>query len=102
MRGQQGHPPRRPAVLYGRVFFILRQRFGLGLGSCLLADVVHTLARRTGWCYASREYLASIFDTSVRSIQRDLAELERLDLIERSGRKLRTTALWQEVTGRDR
>ena len=94
--------PLKPAVLYGRVFFVLRTRFGLCLSACLLADVIHTLARRTGWCYASRDYLAAIFGTSVRSVQRDLSELEELDLIERRDRQLRTTALWQEVTGRDR
>ena len=33
MRGQQGQPARRPAVLYGRVFFVLRQRFGLSSGA---------------------------------------------------------------------
>ena len=70
--------------------------------ACLLADVVHTLARRTGWCYASRDYLARIFVSSVRSVQRDLAELELRGLVERQGKRLRTTPLWQQVTGRDR
>ena len=93
---------RRSAVLYGRVFFVLRERLDIGLSASLLSDVIHTLARRTGWSYASREYLARVFGGSVRSLQRDLAELEAHGLIERDGNKLRTTPLWRDLTGRDR
>ena len=102
MSGLDAQGPRRSAVLYGRVFFVLRKRFELRLSACLLSDVIHTLARRTGWSYASREYLARIFGTSVRSVQRDIAKLEAQGLVERQNTRLRTTALWQELTGRDR
>ncbi len=86
--------------LYGRVFFPLRRHYKLSLAACLLSDVIHTLSSKTGWCYASKAYLAQVFDTSERSIQRLLKELVDADLVERRNRKLRTTAQWRRVTGR--
>lgn len=75
---------------YGRVFFALRRRFGLSALACLLVDVIETLSRRAGWCFASRDYLASLLGVSVSSVKRLLAELEGKDLVERC-----RTSLWQ-------
>lgn len=89
-------------LLYGRVYFVLRHRFDVSLSACLLSDVIFTLSRRTGSCYASKAYLARIFRVSVRSIHRDLTELEAVGLIVREGALIQTTPLWREVTGRCR
>ena len=89
-------------ILYGRVFFVLRHRFDLRFSACVLSDVIFTLSRKTGSCYASREYLAKVFGTSVRTVQRDLEALEHAGLITREGTLIQTTALWKDVTGRCR
>ncbi len=70
---------------YGRVYFDARRQLGLSVGEYLFLDVVHTLSRRTGWCYASRQYLAETFGVSVRSIQRLVARLEERGLLEVAG-----------------
>ena len=102
----QNRAPLNPALRYGRVFFDLRRRFDLSIGECLLIDVRETLSQRTGWSYASRAYLASIFGVSTRSIRRLIARLAEIDLIEIGGgrrRQLRPTPRWlrakESVTG---
>ena len=67
---------------YGRVFFALRRRYDLTSEACLLLDVVATLSRKTGWCFASREYLAGLFGVASRTVQRHLSILKEKGLIE--------------------
>ena len=93
-------PERRGPLRYGRVFFDLRRHFGLTVQECLLLDVVDTLSRRTGWCYASRGYLAGLLGISRRSLQRLLAALREKGLLEARdtlGRQLRPTERWHRV-----
>lgn len=83
---------------YGRVFFAVRERLGLTNDAYLLADVVCTLARASGWCYASSEYLAATLGISTRQLRRHLAMLASAGLVERRGRsrrQLRTTRAWE-------
>jgi DNA-binding MarR family transcriptional regulator len=90
-------PTTKTNPTYGRVFFALRQRLGLSVSACLLADVVEILSRRTGWCFASREYLADLLGVSPRSLRRLLHELESRGLIERDlsrRRQLRPSRRW--------
>ena len=90
---------RRFALRYGRVYFDLRKRFDLTVEECLLLDVLETLSRRTGWCYASRAYLAEAFGISKRSLQRMLARLRAEGLVERkAGRTSPTRADWFAIT----
>ena len=82
---------------YGRVFFALRQHFRLSSSECLLADVISILSRKSGWCFASREYLANLLGISTRTLQRMLARLKERDLIEQhphDTRRLRPTDHW--------
>lgn len=95
-----GHVKTNP--LYGRVFFGLRQHFELTASECLLADVVMILSRKSGWCFASREYLAGLLGISTRTLQRMLARLKERELIEhhpRDARRLRPTGRWMKATG---
>ena len=97
------HPARpvaRTNPTYGRVFFALRLHFGLSVNACLLADVIETLSRRTGWCFASREYLEGLLGVSPRSLRRLLHELEVRGLVERDRtrrRQIRPTPRWREA-----
>jgi DNA-binding MarR family transcriptional regulator len=91
---------RRTNPTYGRVFFALRRRFGLSAQACLLVDVIETLSRRTGWCFASRDYLASLLGVSVSSVKRLLAELEGKELVERhpaDARQVRPAERWRRA-----
>lgn len=91
-RGQRRYPLR-----YGRVYFGLRKEFGLSVSEALLLDVVGTLSRRTGWCYASRAYLGDMLGLSERSTRRILSELAKRGLVERhpsNSRWVRPTGLW--------
>lgn len=87
---------RRPGLRYGRVFFVLRDRLAISTINCLLLDIVETLSRRTGRCYASREYLAAMLGISVRSLHRCVDRLEQAGLLERldGGRHLRPSSRW--------
>jgi DNA-binding transcriptional ArsR family regulator len=79
---------------YGRVYFELRERYSLSVEACLLLDVVEILSRKTGWCFASREYLAGLIGTSTRTVQRHLATLKEKGLVEmnsRNGQSVRAT-----------
>jgi len=78
--------PLRPGLRYGRVYFALRDRFGLSTPECLLIDVIDTLSRRTGRCYASRRYLAATIGVSIRSLRRSVGRLETHGLLERDRR----------------
>ena len=83
--------------LYARVFFGARRRFGLSLPEVVLCDVVVVLSRKTGWCFASRAYLAGLLGISERSVRRSITQLEEKKLLERktgSPRQLRATMLW--------
>lgn len=94
-----GHYP-RPNPRYGRVFFALRQRFELSVEECLLVDVVQTLSGRTGWCFASRPYLARLFGVSPRTLQRMIARLKAAGLVRshpRERRQLQPTSRWVEA-----
>ena len=85
---------------YGRVFFSLRQYFHLTASECLLADVISILSRKSGWCFASREYLANLLGISTRTLQRMLARLKERELVEQhphDTRRLRPTDLWKEA-----
>ncbi len=93
-------PTRSRDAFYGRVFFALRDEYKLSFATCLLSDVIHTLSVKTGWCFASKAYLASVFGGSERSIQRSVSELVKTGLVERHNRKLRTTPQWRRLTGR--
>ena len=85
---------------YGRVVFSVRQHFGLSASECLLTDVISILSRKSGWCFASREYLASLLGISTRTLQRMLAHLKERELIEQhpyDARRLRPTDLWMKA-----
>lgn len=94
-RGSQASKLTNPR--YGRVLFTLRRRFQLSVSECLLADVIAILSRKSGWCFASRTYLAELFGISTRTLQRMLATLKDRELIEQhpsDPRRLRPTKLW--------
>lgn len=74
---------------YARVYFALRRHYNLTISECLLLDVIEILSRRTGWCFASREYLAGLFGVSPRSIQRMIARLTDENLLERNPANIR-------------
>jgi DNA-binding MarR family transcriptional regulator len=85
MKGVERHRsrlPSNPALKYGRVYFVLRRELRLSALECLLLDMLETLSRRTGWCFASRQYLAGLLGVSVRSVQRMLDRLKSRELIE--------------------
>lgn len=93
-------PTKRTNPTYGRVFFELRVHFSLTTNACLLADVVDTLSRRTGWCFASRDYLSSLLGVSLRSTKRLLALLREKGLVEYqpgNPRQIRTTERWRRA-----
>jgi GTP cyclohydrolase III len=79
---QDGRALVNPALKYGRVYFVLRRELRLSALECLLLDMVETLSRRTGWCFASRQYLAGLLGVSVRSVQRMLERLKSRGLVE--------------------
>ena len=86
---------------YGRVVFSVRQHFGLSVSECLLTDVISILSRKSGWCFASREYLASLLGISTRTLQRMLVHLKELELIEQHPndiRRLRPTERWMKAS----
>jgi len=90
-------PVSRLRLRYGRVYFPLRDDFGLSTVESLLLDIVNTLSRKTGRCYASRRYLAGALGVSVRSLQRMVGRLEDLGLLERDRR---TQELWPSARWR--
>lgn len=89
--------PSRTFLPYGRVVFLVRARLGLSVTQHLLLDVVTTLSKRTGSCYASQAYLANLLGVSKRTLQRTVGRLRRRGLLEsdRARRRLRTTGRWQ-------
>jgi len=87
----------RLKLRYGRVYFLLRDRFALSSAESLLLDIVDTLSIKTGRCYASRRYLADAVGVSVRSLQRSIGRLEDLRLLERDRR---TQHLWPSARWR--
>lgn len=86
---RQGPQLFRSNPTYARVYFALRRHFNLTISECLLIDVVVILSRRTGWCFASREYLAGLFGVSPRSVQRMIARLIDESLLERNPTNIR-------------
>lgn len=85
---------------YGRVFFEARLRHDLTTDEALLADIIQTLSRKTGWSFASKDYLARLLGVSSRTVQRALATLQEKELVRRHPdhpRQLQTTVLW--ITG---
>ena len=99
-RSEQRPPRSGRGLRYGRVFFGERNSLGLSVSEYLLADIISTLSRRTGWCYASRPYLASMLGVSVRQVQRLLVKLRQLGLVEgcpHSARQIRTTSEWRRA-----
>ena len=99
---RSGRYARSASVLrYGRVFFEARADLGLSTQEYLLADVIYTLSRRTGWCYASRSYLGRMLGVSVRQVQRHLSSLRNKGLVESDAahsRQIRTTSAWERAT----
>ena len=82
---------------YAHLYFGARLRFDLTLAEAVLCDVVTILSRKTGWCFASRAYLATILGVSERQVRRMVTRLEELNLLERhqgNPRQLRATLLW--------
>ena len=82
---------------YAKLYFGACLRFDLSLTEATLCDVVVVLSRKTGWCFASRVYLAHILRVSERSVRRMVTRLEELGLLERRKghpRQLRATMLW--------
>ena len=82
---------------YAKLYFGACLRFDLTLTEAALCDVVVVLSRKTGWCFASRTYLAHILRVSERSVRRMVTRLEELRLLERRAgepRQLRATMLW--------
>lgn len=89
-----------PALRYGRVFFALRRELGLTSNEALLLDMVDTLGRRTGWCFASRKYLAGLLGVSERTLRRLVSGLCEKGLLERSPedqRLLRVGQRWKRA-----
>ena len=87
--------------LYGRVVFSVRQHFGLTASEYLLADVISILSRKSGWCFASRDYLANLLGVSTRTLQRMLVHLKERELIEQHSsdlRRLRPTNRWMKAS----
>ena len=96
-RSQGNGGERRYPLRYGRVYFELRKEFGLSVSEALLLDVIGTLSKRTGWCYASRAYLADMLGLSERSTRRMISELSERGLVVRHAshsRWVRPTGLW--------
>ena len=94
---RRAHQLARTNPRYARAFFGARRRFDLTTPEVVLADVICVLSRKTGWCFASREYLASLLGVSERSLRRMLARLKAQKLIEsdlKRPRQLRVTLLW--------
>lgn len=82
---------------FAKAYFGARRRFDLSVAEVVLCDVIFILSRKTGWCFASRGYLARLLGLSERSIRRMIARLEEKRLIERhpgDERQLKTTLLW--------
>lgn len=82
---------------YAKVYFATRIRFDLTLTEATLCDVIVVLSRKTGWCFASRAYLATILGVSERSVRRMLTRLADLGLVERHPkrvRQVRATMRW--------
>lgn len=69
----------------------------LSYSEALLLDVIDTLSRKTGWCFASRTYLARLFGLSPRQIRRYIQSLYKAGLLEyhkTNPRQVRATSLW--------
>lgn len=94
-REQSG--PGYSASPYARLHFAKRERFKLSHTEALLLDVIDTLSRKTGWCFASRTYLSRLFGLSPRQIRRYLHALHGAGLLEyhkMNPRQVRATSLW--------
>ena len=66
-----------------------------------LYGVIYGLSQRNGYCFASNEYLANVISLDIRSLQRYLANLEKVNLItrekdEKGKRHIRIAYLPQE------
>lgn len=77
-----------------------QQKLGLTLTEYCLADLVYHLGnnpKRTGWCDASKAYLADAIGVTERGIFKMLTKLEEDGLITRGeSRLIRTTEKWYE------
>lgn len=87
-------PSSRPR--YVRIDFDVRRRLNLTLTEYALLGMVEVLSRKTGWCFASRGYLAETLGISDRSVRRALAQLRERGLVE-GARSLRPTERFEHA-----
>ncbi len=75
---------------YVRIDLHARKKLNLTINEYALLAMIEVLARKTGWCFASRDYLGRALGISDRTVRRGLAKLRDHGLIEGS-RSLRPT-----------
>ena len=90
-------------------FYDLRRELGLSANEYLVADVVDHLSGTkslvSGWCYASRGYMARTIGVSRRTVQSVVARLESKGILERHPTQralLRSTERWRTCCRRVR
>ena len=72
----------RGSLQYVKLDLRFRREHDLSLTDMALLSLVESLSRRSGWCYASRGYVARSLGISTRTVQRSLARLRKKRLVE--------------------
>ena len=88
----------RAAPRYVRILIVARKSLGLSTHEYVLGAAIDALSRRTGWCYASRRYLAEVVGVSRRTVHRLLRKLRSAELVETHPQRahlLRPSARWR-------
>jgi DNA-binding MarR family transcriptional regulator len=87
---------RDPDSLYTIYFFGIGKRFDLSPAETTLLCLIYGLSMKTGFCYASQEYLASVMNVSAQTINAMLQRLKDKNLIEpEAGRWRGKTMKWK-------
>lgn len=85
------------------VDFKKKRELRLTLNEYVLLDIAFHLSARTGWCYASKDYLADTLDISRQSVFNLINKLIKNNWIEKDSatKSIRTTEKWQSNYSED-
>jgi DNA-binding MarR family transcriptional regulator len=89
-------------ITYSLILHQQRERLGISVTEYLVADIIYHFGGLTksremgGWCYASKQHLASCLGFNKKTIERAINVLDKKGLIEKNPetKHLRTTGKW--------
>lgn len=76
----------------------VRKTLNISANEYILLDLIYTLSRNTGWCFARREVLADNVGITKRGVQAMISRLMEIGLIEKAENlMIRTSKKWEDT-----